>query len=71
MTVIEEGNLVKGNWEPLVDEETWWKAQEIRKSRSNELANAKKGNMRSGVRASSDSYANKAYCECGYRLSPQ
>lgn len=71
VTVVEEGNLVRGNWEPLVDEETWWKAQEIRKSRSNELANAKKGNMRSGVRASSDSYANKAYCECGYRLSPQ
>ena len=23
VTVVEEGNLVRGNWEPLVDEETW------------------------------------------------
>lgn len=33
--IIQERNVQYGTWEPLVDEETWWKAQEIMASRSN------------------------------------
>lgn len=69
--VLQECNLIKGNWEPLVDEETWWKAYEIRKKRSSDFINSKNGALRNGRRNSSDAYANKAFCECGYTLSPQ
>lgn len=69
--VLLERNVVYGNWEPLVDEEVWWKAQEIREKRSAEFINSSKGALRTGKRSSNDAYANKAYCSCGYTMSPQ
>lgn len=33
LTILEECNLIKGNWEPLVSEEMWWKAYEIMKNK--------------------------------------
>lgn len=58
--VLQEKNVVYGNWEPLIDEEIWWKAQEIRKKRSAEFINSSKGALRTGKRSSNDAYANKA-----------
>lgn len=66
-----KGNLVKGNWEPLIDEETWWLAHEIRTSSSGKYINSKKGALRAGLRSSSDIIAQKSYCACGYTRSPQ
>ena len=69
--ILQEKNVIHGNWEPLVDEEIWWKAQEIRKKRSAEFKNSPKGAIVTGLRSSNDAYANKAYCCCGYTMSPQ
>ncbi len=69
--IIQERNVVYGNWEPLVDEDVWWKAQDIRKERSAEFINSSNGALKTGKRSSNDSYANKAYCCCGYTMSPQ
>ena len=63
-------NLVKGNWEPIVSEELWWKAYYRRKSRSDDLFN-NKAKVRNGIRISSDAYARKLFCSCGYTMSPQ
>lgn len=70
-SVLQERNVTHGTWEPLVDEDIWWKAQEIRKNRSLEFKNSPKGNMLTGLRSSNDAYANKSYCCCGYTMSPQ
>lgn len=70
--VIQERNVVYGTWEPLVDEETWWKAQEILKTRSEEYNITKDGKtirQNWGRRQSVDAYANKGYCSCGYTLT--
>lgn len=66
--VIERCNLIKGNWEPIVSEELWWKAYDRRKGRSASLGEVVK---RKGIRVSNDAYARKAFCSCGYALSPQ
>lgn len=62
--VIQERNVVYGTWEPLVDEETWWKAQEILKTRSEEYNITKNGKtirQNWGRRQSVDACANKGY----------
>lgn len=73
--IIQERNVQYGTWEPLVDEETWWKAQEIMDSRSNSYNlkddTGKSKRCANGLRTSNDAYANKAYCCCGHTLSPQ
>lgn len=69
--VIEKCNLVKGNWEPIVSEEQWWLAHEIRCKNSATYINSANGNVKTGLRASSDVIANKAFCQCGYSLSQQ
>lgn len=68
--VLQKCNLVKGNWEPIVSEELWWKAYYRRKSRSDDLFN-NKAKVRNGIRISSDAYARKLFCSCGYTMSPQ
>lgn len=69
--ILQARNVIHGTWEPLVDEDIWWKAQEIRKNRSAEFKNSPKGAIVTGLRSSNDAYANKAYCCCGYTMSPQ
>lgn len=69
--ILQERNVIHGTWEPLVDEDIWWKAQEIRKNRSAEFKNSPKGAIVTGLRCSNDAYSNKAYCCCGYTMSPQ
>ena len=66
--VIKRCNLIRGNWEPIVSEEMWWKAYERRTERSALMGEVVK---RKGLRVSSDAYARKAFCSCGYSLSPQ
>lgn len=68
--VLQKCNLVRGNWEPIVSEELWWKAYYRRKSRSDDLFN-NKAKVRNGIRISSDAYARKLFCSCGYTMSPQ
>lgn len=65
-----KGNLVKGNWEPIVSEELWWKAHDRKNSRSKKDAGGVKG-KKSGLKVSSDAYARKIFCSCGYTLSRQ
>lgn len=69
--LIEKGNLVKGNWEPLVSEEVWWLADEIRAGRAADYIYSAKGNLKNGLRESVDVIANKSFCQCGYSRSPQ
>lgn len=66
--LIKKGNLVKGNWEPIVSEELWWKVYNRKRSRSTKDSENVKG-RKSGLRVSADAYARKTYCSCGYALS--
>lgn len=68
--VIEKGNLVKIRCEPIVSEDTWWKAYAIRMKRSSKSSENVKG-RKSGLRVSSDAFGRKAFCSCGYCLSRQ
>lgn len=65
--VVQKCNLVKGNWEPIVSEELWWKAYDKRISRS-KVCTGKA--VRKGFRLANDVYARKIFCSCGYSLSP-
>lgn len=69
--VIQECNLVKGDWEPIVSEEVWWLASEIQSGRAAEYIYSAKGNKVNGLRESVDMIANKSFCQCGYSRSPQ
>jgi hypothetical protein len=69
--VIEKCNLVKGKWESIVSEEQWWLAHEIRCKNSATFLNSANGNIKKGLRTSGDVIANKAFCQCGYKLSQQ
>lgn len=66
--LVKKGNLVKGNWEPIVSEELWWKCYERRAGRSTK-GHIKVNGRNSGLRVSSDAYSRKAFCSCGYSLS--
>lgn len=66
--VLQKCNLVKGNWEPIVSEELWWKAYNKRNSRSLVYNDKAK---RKGFRLANDVYARKLFCGCGYTMSPQ
>ena len=66
--VLQKCNLVKGNWEPIVSEELWWKAYYKRIGRSKVCIGKA---VRKGLRLANDVYARKAFCSCGYSLSPQ
>ncbi len=68
--VIEKGNLVKIPCVPIVDENTWWDAYNIRMSRSSKNSANIKG-RKSGLRVSKAAIGRKAYCSCGYCLSYQ
>lgn len=68
--IIEKGNLVKINCEPIVSEELWWKAYNRKMSRSSKSTENTKG-RRSGLKVSSDAFGRKAFCSCGYCLSRQ
>ena len=67
--LIEKCNLVKGNWEPLVSEEVWWLANDIRNKRSTEFIYSSRGNIVTGLRESKNVIAQKSYCQCGYTRS--
>lgn len=69
--IIEKCNLVKGDWEPIVSEETWWLAYEIRNNRASEFIYSDKGNVKNGLRSATDVLANKSFCQCGYSRSIQ
>ncbi len=66
--VREKCNLVKGNWEPIVSEELWWKAYHKRTGRSMVCTGKA---VKKGLRLANDVYARKSFCSCGYSLSPQ
>lgn len=66
--LIKKGNLVKGNWEPIVSEDLWWKVYNRKRSRSTKDSENIKG-RKSGLRVSGDAYGRKTYCSCGYALS--
>lgn len=68
--LIEKGNLIRIKCEPIVTEETWWKAYERRMSRSSKGSENIKG-RKSGLRVSSSAFGRKAFCSCGYCLSRQ
>lgn len=69
--LIEKCNLVKGSWEPIVSEEMWWLAYDIRANKAATYIYSVKGNVVNGLRESVDVIANKSFCQCGYSLSPQ
>ena len=66
--IIQKCNLIRGNWEPIVSEELWWKAYNVRQGRSAEIKGTKN---KKGFRVSSDVYGRKLYCSCGYSMSPE
>ncbi len=68
--LVQKGNLVKINCEPIVSEELWWKAYKRKMSRSSKGSENIKG-RHSGRRVSTDAYARKVFCSCGYCLSRQ
>ena len=69
--IIKQCNLVRGNWKPIIDEDLWWEAYEIRKQRSNSMIESGINVNSRGIRMSCDAYANKSFCQCGYTMSPQ
>jgi hypothetical protein len=68
--IIEKGNLVRINCEPIVSEELWWKVYDRKMSRSSKGSENIKG-RKSGLRISSDAFGRKAFCSCGYCMSRQ
>lgn len=65
--VIQEGNLKKGNWEPIIDEETWWKAQEIRKGKFGFYTDSDgKRSIKKGHKEAINVWQRKVRCECGF-----
>lgn len=66
--VVQKCNLIRGNWEPIVSEELWWKAYYKRIGRSKVCIGKA---VRKGLRLANDVYARKSFCSCGYSLSPQ
>lgn len=63
-----KGNLIKGNWTPIVTPELWWKAyNKLHAS----VGVSRKNKLSVGIRASNDAIARKSYCACGYTLTPQ
>ena len=69
--LVKKCNLIKGSWEPIVPEEKWWFAYELRKGRAAEYIYSRNGNIVNGLRESVDVIANKSFCQCGYSLSIQ
>ncbi len=69
--MIESCNLIKGDWEPIVSEEQWWLAYQIRSEKAATYIYSVRGNIVNGLRESVDVIANKSFCQCGYSLSPQ
>lgn len=69
--LIAKCNLIKGDWEPIVSEEMWWFAYDIRANKAATYIYSVKGNVVNGLRESVDVIANKSFCQCGYSLSPQ
>lgn len=69
--LIMKCNLVKGNWTPIVSEEVWWLANEIRTKRAKEYIYSEKGNIVTGLREPKDIIAQKSFCQCGYTRSIQ
>ncbi len=66
--IIEKGNLVKGNWIPIVSPELWWKANH----KLHSSGGAKwRDKAKFGIRASGSAIARKSYCACGYTMTPQ
>ena len=69
--LIAKCNLIKGDWEPIVFEEVWWLAYEIRTGRASQFIYSEKGNLKNGLRPAKDVLANKSFCQCGYSRSIQ
>ena len=69
--LVAKCNLIKGDWEPIVSEEVWWLAYEIRTNRASEYIYSEKGNLKNGLRPAKDVIANKSFCQCGYSRSIQ
>ena len=64
--LVEKCNLIEGNWTPLVSEEVWWLANDIRMKRAKEYIYSDKGNVVTGLREPKDIIAQKSFCQCGY-----
>lgn len=69
--LVEKCNLIEGNWTPLVSEEVWWLANDIRMKRAKEYIYSDKGNVVTGLREPKDIIAQKSFCQCGYTRSVQ
>lgn len=69
--LVAKCNLIKGDWEPIVSEEVWWLAYEIRTGRASKYIYSEKGNLKNGLRPAKDVIANKSFCQCGYSRSIQ
>ena len=69
--LIAKCNLIKGDWEPIVSEEVWWLAYEIRTGRASQFIYSEKGNLKNGLRPAKDVLANKSFCHFGYSRSIQ
>ena len=69
--LVEKCNLIEGNWTPLVSEEVWWLANDIRTKRAKEYIYSEKGNVVTGLREPKDIIAQKSFCQCGYTRSVQ
>lgn len=69
--IIQQGNLIRGNWQPIIDEETWWKAQDIRKGKYDSYSNSdgdKK--IKKGHKEIINIWQRKVKCECGFCMNP-
>lgn len=66
--LIEKGNLIRGNWTPIVPPELWWKAYNKLHAAT---GTTKDNKMKVGIRSSNDAIARKSYCSCGYTMTPQ
>ena len=65
------GYILLWKWTPIVSEEVWWLANEIRTKRAKEYIYSEKGNIVTGLREPKDIIAQKSFCQCGYTRSIQ
>lgn len=69
--IIQQGNLLKGNWKPIIDEEIWWKAQDIRRGKYDTYTNAEGDKqIKKGHKEVINIWQRKVKCECGFCMNP-
>lgn len=64
-TDLNKLQMVKGEWEPIISEALWYKAQECRNNRKVTIINADGSKMKYGQPSEMNMWLRKLQCSCG------